>query len=165
MEGLGNLIAKVYPGRSAEDQAMLLTQAHWGRAVPPAVARNAMPVRLYHGVLTIHTATAAWANTLQFEAEALLAKLKARGPANPVKRLDFRVGKLPSMPLPPTPDAPEVVVTPAAELPEDVAKELALIKNDEVRAAVAEAIATGLGRARPKSASDRTKADEPRRSD
>jgi len=154
MDGLGNLIAKVYPGTSAEDRAMLLTQAHWGRAVPASVARNAMPVRLQHGVLTVHTATAAWANTLQFEAESLLEKLNARRPTAHVKRLDFRVGRLPPMPLPPNPDAAPVEVTPAAELPEDVAKELALIRNDNVRESVAQAIAIGLGSARPKPRDD-----------
>lgn len=157
MEGLGNLMAKVYPGRSAEDRAMLLAQAHWARAVPPSVARNAIPVRLNHGVLTVHTATAAWANTLQFEAETLLEKLNARRPVARVTKIVFRVGKLPEMPPPPAPAPPPLVVTPASELPEDVAVELVQIQDDAVRSAVAHAIAVGLGRARPKPAS--TEAD------
>lgn len=151
MAGLGDLMTKVYPGRSPEDRAMLLAQAHWAAAVPPTVARNAMPVRLQHGILTIHTVNAAWANTLQFEAESLLAKLQLRCRGTVLRRLDFRVGRIPQMPpqLAPAPEPFEV--TPAELLPEDVAQALAQIHDDDVRAAVARAIATGLGRARPKS--------------
>lgn len=151
MSGLGDLMARVYPSKSPEDRAMLLAQAHWGQAVPPSVARNAMPVRLQHGVLTVHTATAAWANTLQFEAETLLMKLKQRCPAAKLRRLDFRVGRIPEMPPHLLPEAEPFEVTPATMLPEDVAQALALIQDDDVRDAVALAVATGLGRARPKS--------------
>ena len=81
MAGLGDLMSRVYPSKSPQDRAMLLAMAHWAQAVPGTVARNAMPVRLQHGVLTVHTSTAAWANTLQFEAESLLLQLKKRCPA------------------------------------------------------------------------------------
>jgi hypothetical protein len=144
MENLSALVARAYPGQSREDLDAVRAFGAFMRALSPRVVRNARPVRLLRGTLTIHTSNSAWANSLQLESEAVLAKLKRVAPDIRVRRLVFRSGSMPeaAAPLPHTPTVARGIEL--RELPQDVARELARIHHDAVREAVTRAASVGL---------------------
>lgn len=144
MEGLANLVTRVFPGRAPHERELLLAHSFWCRCVPERVVENARPAHLQRGVLTVHTKSAAWANTLQLESETLLRALRSRYPSCGVHRLVFRAGPMPALPLPPSPPPPKAPVVPLHDLPESVARELAHIRSDRVRDAVRRAASVGL---------------------
>ena len=157
MENLSVLVARAYPSQSREDLDAVRAFGAFMRALSPRVVRNARPVRLQRGTMTIHTSNSAWANSLQLESEALLAKLKRVAPDIRVRRLVFRSGPLPdaAAPLPHTPIVARSIEL--KELPHEVARELARIQHDELREAVTKAAAAGLAEDR----NPRTKDDGP----
>lgn len=145
MEGLGALVLKAFPGKSKEELEAVRMFGAWMKALSPRIVSNARPVRLERGVLTVHTTTSTWANSLQLESESLIAKLAHKAPGVRLRKLVFRVGTLPDVD-PPTALEPEHEPgIPAEALPDDIARELARIGHDGVRAAVAKAAAAGLG--------------------
>jgi hypothetical protein len=115
------------------------------RGLPPRILRNARPVKLMRGVLVVHTSNSAWANTLQLECETLLAKVKRVAPDARIRKLLFRAGPMPDVALP-MPHTPLVMNggIPLKELPDEIARELARIHNDDLREAVGRAAAVGL---------------------
>jgi predicted nucleic acid-binding Zn ribbon protein len=144
---LSDLMEKVRPKGKLDDPHTPRVFGAWASLVPRRVAENARPVQLRRGVLVVHTATSAWSNVLSLEGGPILAALHTRLPDVPVKKLLFRVGPLPPLKLPPEkPAAP--ALPPLAELPDAVARALARIGDDELRASVARAAALGLRRAR-----------------
>lgn len=145
MKGLASLVPGVFPARSPYDRRVMMLFSQWCRCVPERVSSQAQPVRVRGGQLTVHTRSAAWANLLQLESESILATLRSRYPQCGVNSLAFRQGPFPELPIPPPPKAPPPPVRPAAMLPETVARQLARIRNDSVRDAVARAVAMGLG--------------------
>lgn len=151
MENLSVLVFKVYPGRDQEDLDAVRVFGVFMRALSPRVLRNARPVRLSRGVLTVHTINSAWANSLQLESEAILAKLHRATPGLKLRKLVFRSGVLPEAALP-VPEDPEPQRTIALHtLPVEVARELARIHDDTLREAVTRAALTGLGSPEPRS--------------
>jgi hypothetical protein len=144
MEKVATLVARAYPAREPAEIAAMRAFAWWNKAVPPKIVKNARPVQLRRGVLTVHTSTSAWANTLQYEAEELLASIKRHAPEARIKKLVFRVGLLPDMPVIERPSKPKPKTVPLVELPEGIARELARIDDDEIRDTVGRAVATGL---------------------
>ncbi len=148
MEAISTLVGRAYPGREPADLVAMRALGWWCRVVPTRIAKNARPVGLKRGVLIVHTSTSAWANSLQYETEAFLAAIHKHAPEAKIKKILFRVGPLPDLPLVPRPKKAPPPPTPLAELPESVARELSRIASDEVRAAVARAVAVGLGRRR-----------------
>lgn len=153
MENLSALVARVYPGRSREELDAVRAFGAFMRALSPRILRNARPVKLMRGTLIVHTSNSAWANSLQLECESLLAKLKRVAPDARIRKLLFRAGPLPeaALPLPHTPLIKNSGI-PLKELPEEIARELARIHNDEVREAVAKAASVGLATAPDKKA-------------
>lgn len=150
LEQIGTLIGKVYPAHEPDEARALRVFAAYARAVPERILRNARPVHYQRGVLTVHTATAAWANALSLESAQLLGKLRFRLRDMPLSRIVFRVGKLPELietvqPLPPPPR-----LMPLAQLPEELARELARIHHDGLRERVARAMAVSLGDSEPR---------------
>ena len=147
METLSTLVARAYPAQSRDAVEAVRAFGAFMRALSPRIIRNARPVRLVRGTLTVHTSNSAWANSLQLESEALLAKLKRVVPDVRVRRLIFRSGPLPeaAVPLPHMPNVARSVQL--RELPDEVARELARISHDEVRAAVTRAASVGLAQA------------------
>ena len=118
--------------------------AAWSEAVGEAVARNAWPARLARdGTLHVATESAAWAVELaQLEAK-LLERLRAvAGEAAP-RRIRFAVGRLPE-PEPPPENTERRVAEPSPEEQAEARRLAAAIDDDEVRSAVAEALARGL---------------------
>lgn len=144
---LSALIRAVYPAREPDDVTAIRVFHWWKRAVPERVYRRARPVRLRHGILHVHTATSAWASELEYEKESLLASLREHAPEARVRALRFRVGPLPDLPQTTRPErvpAPPVIVPP---LPETLARALATIDDDDLRAAIETAASMALGRA------------------
>jgi len=144
MQGIAALVPRLLPRQSPVELAVMGIFAQWCRSVPERVYTHAQPVRMGGGVVTLHTTTAAWANLLQLESDNLLASLRARFPRCGVRRLVFRQGALPNLPLPRREALPPRVV-PLTQVPEVVAAQLVRIRNDALRDAVARAVAVGLG--------------------
>jgi hypothetical protein len=146
MENLSVLVARVYPGRDRDDLDAVRAFGAFMRALSPRVLRNARPVKLFRGTLTVHTSNSAWANSLQLESTAVLAKLKRMAPDARVRRLMFRSGPMPdaALPAPHTPLPVDRAIA-LVELPEELARELARIHHDALREAVARAASVGLG--------------------
>jgi hypothetical protein len=142
---IGALIPAVYPSTEPEEFAAVRAFAWWVRAVPERVARNARPVSLRRGVLLVHAATSAWASELSFLEDALLAAVRRAAPEAGIRALRIRVGPLPPAPVLRDPRPPPAPEPPAdAPLPEDVARSVARIGVESVRAAVARAARAAL---------------------
>jgi hypothetical protein len=149
MEGIGALLSRAYPGRSKEEVEAIQVFGAFMRALSPRIVKNARPVRLHKGILTVHTVTSAWANTLQLESQALLTLIKRVSPKARVSKMVFRVGELPNAAAPVARDEEPERSLPVSELPEEIARELARIHPDKLREAVARAAAAGLGEMAP----------------
>lgn len=150
LEKIGSLVTKVYPSREPEELATARAFGLWARIVSPRVLMIARPVRLKHGLLTVHTATTAHADAMQYETEHLLLQLRQLAPDARIKQLRFKVGELPDLPPPVKQQKRRKPVIPVASLPENVAAAIAGIPNDQVREAVALAASVGLARANEK---------------
>jgi len=142
---LGELLPRVYP--EADQAIVLKVFGWWSRAVPQRVLRNARPVRLKNGVLIVHTATSAWASELDLLKDKLLGSLRRTLPEADVRDMRFRVGPLPDVAKHQRAAKPAPVV-PVQELPEEVARALAAVHDDELRHVVANAAGVSLGRDR-----------------
>ena len=140
---LSRLLTRAYPTNEPEELKAIRVFGWWDKAVPPRVARNARPYRLYEGVLTVHTTTAAWASDLDFLRPQLLESVQRYAPNAKVREIRIRVGKLPDLPVRPAPEEPEPI-EPIAELPEEIARALAAVGDDSVRDAVAAAAKMAL---------------------
>jgi hypothetical protein len=144
---LAELIRSVYPSREPDDVTAIRVFHWWRRAVPERVYTRARPVRIHNGTLHVHTATSAWASELEHWKEQLLASVRRHAPEARVRAIRFRVGPLPELPSGSRPEhtpAPPVCVAP---LPEQLARALAAIDDDDLRGAIEAAAAVGIGRA------------------
>lgn len=150
LDPLSKLIEQVYPSREPEEARALRVFAAFTRVVPERILKNARPVSYKAGVLTVHTATAAWANALSLESAQLLAKLRFRLRDAPVLRLVFRVGRLPEVPDAVQPEPPHPKLLPLERLPDELARELARIADDGLRERVARAMAVSLADIEPR---------------
>ena len=144
LESISSLVTKVYPSKQPEEARAMRLFATWPKVVSERIAKNAAPVGFRSGVLTVHTATAAWANALSFESAQILGKLRARLPDVTVQRIAFRVGRLPELPEKVQPDPAPPRVIPLSALPDDVARELARIDDDALRESLTRAAAASL---------------------
>ena len=144
IQHISGLIARAYPRSEPPELSAMRAFAWWCKAVPPRVVKNALPVQLRRGVLTVNTTTSAWAGTLQYESDRFLEAISRHAPEAAVKTIRFQVGALPDMPLPPRKRKALPPPKPLVELPESVARELARIANDDLRDVVARAASTGL---------------------
>ena len=145
MKDLSSLIDGAYPSKNRSGIAAARAFAAWIACVSTRIADNARPIRLRDGVLTIHTATSAWAHSLDFEAEEILSRMRSRTPDLKVVRIAFRVGALPPLSPSSSPESKPRPIVPLAQLPEPLARELSHIRDDELRDKIARAAAMGLG--------------------
>ncbi len=144
MQALGELVGKVYPSQQPDEARAMRLLGCWSKVVSRRILDNARPVAYRNGVLTVYTATNAWANALSFEGAQILARLRARLPDVPVQRIAFRVGKLPELPEPIEPRGPKPRLLPLRDLPEDLARELARIHDDRLRESLTRAAVVSL---------------------
>lgn len=136
------VLSSVYPRAEPQEIAALRAFGWWTRVVPERVAKNARPVRFARGVLTVHAATSAWAQELDFARESLLASVRRRLPD--VRRIRVVVGPLPDLPTRHRGQPAPAPVEPLERLPDEVARALAAVQDDGLRAAIADAAATAL---------------------
>jgi predicted nucleic acid-binding Zn ribbon protein len=145
---LGQLMSKVYPDPAGLDVAKVF--GWWTRAVPERVVRHARPVHLRRGTLTVHVASAPWAQELVFLKDRLLRAVQRAAPEAGVRDLRFRVGPLPPMPERVAAARPKAEPQVTASLPEDVARALAGVDDDDLRDAIARAAAMSLAPKKPR---------------
>lgn len=146
LEKIGALVTRVYPTREPEELAIARAFGAWSKVVSQRVLLTARPVRLVRGVMTIHTATTAHADAMQYETDRLLMQLRALAPEARIKAIRFKVGELPDLPPPVKQQKKRKPVVPVSSLPENVAAAIAGIHNEQVREAVALAASVGLAR-------------------
>lgn len=144
LEPISRLIARVYPSREPADLAATRAIAWWSKGVSPMIFKNARPVKLSRGVLLVHTSSAAWADSLQYESEQILSSIRKHAPEAVIRKILFRVGPLPKIAPAPRQKKSPPPPLPLTELPETVARQLAAIADDQVREAVARAAAVAL---------------------
>src|SRR5262245_57693180 len=94
---LGSVVSKVYPANEPEQLQAIRAFRWWEKVVPPRVARNARPVRLRRGTLTIHVTNSTWAQELSYLRPQLLASIQRGAPEAKIKELQIRVGELPQI--------------------------------------------------------------------
>jgi Dna[CI] antecedent, DciA len=145
MANLSVLVAKVYPGQGQEELEAVRVFGAYMRVLSTRVVRNARPVRLRRGILTVHTINSAWANSLTLESESILLRLRGSLPGLKLRKLVFRSGPLPDAAVP-LPEDPAPTPTAALDkVPDDVARELVRIHHDGLREAVTRAYLRGAG--------------------
>ncbi|MGE0784473.1 MAG: DciA family protein [Sandaracinaceae bacterium] len=129
-----------------QSRALLRTFSWWDGAVSERVAKHARPVRLFKGTLVVHTRSSAWAQELSFHEEDLLRSIRARVPD--VQRIRIRVGPFPRPPAPPEKPGPAYVPMPVLALPPELARALAHVPDDGLRAVLTRAACTALSEER-----------------
>ena len=129
---------------SAQAGGIVLDRQRWRSAVGERIASRTEPGRLRAGVLTIHAASAAWAQELTFLSPEIMLRVQALGLS--VKSLRFVVRPTVGSPPPrPARRAPERPVQ-KKPLPEELEARLASVADPELRAAIAEAASEWLAR-------------------
>jgi hypothetical protein len=142
------LVPSVYPSKEPDDVRATRLFFAWEKAVPPQVYRNARPVAFVKGTLVVHAATTVWAQEIDLLKDQLLTSLRRNVPHSGVRKLLVRVGKLPPLPVKPRDLPPHPPSVPLSELPEELARELSRVSDDDVRTAISDAAAATLGRDR-----------------
>ena len=146
----------------------MIDREAWRRAVGDRIAARTEPGRLRNGVLTLHVASAAWAQELSFFTTDLLGRVQALGVA--ASSLRFQVRPVAAQRTAPRAATP---VRPRAVLPAEIEERLARVEDPALRAAIAEAAALGLASSAPRARArrsaggrsvrpDRTSPDAPR---
>jgi hypothetical protein len=113
----------------------------WRDAVGARIADRAQPLALQDGSLLLRVATSVWAHELAMLSDEVCARLRERG--LDVTRLRFRVGEAPLAERRPEPRISRAV-PPPARLPEDLARTLRGVDDDDLRAAIGRAAAANL---------------------
>ncbi|HEY3498950.1 MAG TPA: DUF721 domain-containing protein [Polyangiaceae bacterium] len=126
---------------SARAGGVVIDRETWRRAVGERIAQRTEPGRLRGGVLTLHVASAAWAQELSFFVPDLLARIAALG----VKVTSIRFRVRPNIAHPGARAAAQREA-PRAPLPPELEARLAAVSDPALRAAIAEAATLGLGR-------------------
>lgn len=115
-----------------------ISLADWQRAVGARLAQKAFPERIAEGVLTVRVPSSTWAQELSLLSSVVLERLQAAG--HPVTRMRFQVHATKAAPERP------VTVVRRAPLPPGLQESLDHVEDPELRRAIAEAAAYGLGR-------------------
>lgn len=140
---MGAIVARDAALRGAEQtHSPPVPQRIWEAAVGTRIAARARPYKLQGGVLYVQTASATWAQELSLLSDAIVEHLRARGVE--LSALRFRVGSVEPPERPPW--RSEVrKAPPSAKLPPEVREELAHVRDEGLRHAIADAAAKNLG--------------------
>lgn len=144
-QSVGKLLPKIYPSKEPEEIRAIRAFQWWEKAVPRRVLENARPAKMARGVLTIHVTTSVWAHELEMLKPQLLESLQKRAPEAGVRDLRMRVAPMPPLFEGPPRERRMTPVVPLTELPEELARVLAAVGDDDVREAVAKAAGISLG--------------------
>lgn len=125
---------------------LIRTFAWWDRIVSDRIAKNARPVHLSHGTLVVHTSSAVWAQELSYHEPELLSSIQREVPTAKVARLRIRVGPLPPVRrASPAPSQEPSDALRVSQLPENLARALASVGDDQLRSAITQAACQSLG--------------------
>jgi hypothetical protein len=134
-------------GRFDGSGSMPRIVAAWRGAVGEQVARNAWPARVARdGTLHVHTSSSVWAFELGQLAPRILEQLTADLGEHAPKELRFAQGHLPEPAPAPSEGAPHGPQVPPPEAVAEAVSLTASIDDEELREAVAKAVALGLAR-------------------
>lgn len=139
-EPMEDLLDRAGEDRFAKRRAPIPSK-DWKIAVGPRIADRAHPMSLERGVLVVKVATSVWANELQMLAPEIVARLRVRGFG--VDSLRFKVGPLDTPDRPPERRVYRKVPPPAPLAPE-LAKSIAAVPDDELRALIGRAASANL---------------------
>lgn len=147
LTNVGNLIQKALPAEERAELRAMRAFGWWERNLPERIRKNARPVQLNYGVLTIHAATAVWANELSYLTNDFLTRMKKELKSVAIRSIRVKVGPVPSAPphVIQRPAKPVKVVLPS-EMPDELARALAALPSDALRDVVTEAAGVSLGR-------------------
>jgi len=156
---IATLLEDAYPSREPEEFKAVRAFYGWEKSVPERVVENARPVKFERGVLTIHAKNSVWASELSYLQEQVLRAVQKRVPELRVMKIMVRVGELPPrppkirefVPLPPS--------VPLAKLPEELARELARVGNDELRDRIEKAARVEISRTTARDAARKKRLD------
>jgi hypothetical protein len=137
---------------SAQAGGIVVDRQRWRQAVGERIASRTEPGRLRAGVLTVHAASAAWAQELTFLSPEILTRVQGLGV--PAKSLRFIVRPTVGVPAPPRATVRRPVEK--KPLPEELSARLAGVADPELRSAIAEVASEWLARA-PLSAKGRAR--------
>lgn len=121
----------------------------WLRAVGSRIAARATPGRLERGTLTVHVASAVWAQELSFLTQDIVRRLGREGIQ--LEAVRFRVQEQAERHQTPAEPAPPAVHP--VELPGELAQRIEQIDDPELRQIVAEAAGYSLSLQREREAS------------
>ena len=140
---ISSLIRSVYPAPAQFDAVKVF--AWWAKSVPSRIVRNARPVFLKNGLLTVHVTSSVWAQELHYMRQDLLKRIQSAAPKGKIKDIRFKVGKLPDLPASSAPTGRERVEPIAIQsLPPELGRALGRVRNDELRDVIARAATTAV---------------------
>jgi hypothetical protein len=150
MEKIDATVRRALQGAGVPDAGQLAElTASWPATVGDAIARAAWPQRVSRdGTLVVATCSATWAFELGRMASEILDKIRAAHPHGAPAALKFVPGPVPEPPAPLSPRRATTGLEIAPEEEAEAARLSAVIGDDELRAAVARAVAASLARAR-----------------
>ena len=138
MERIGDEVRREL-ARFGPSAGMTEIVAAWPEAVGEAIAQNAWPARIARdGTLHVHAADAIWAFELGQRAQEIAERVR-------VERIRFAPGPLPAFSEEPA-TQPAAAPEPRPEHLEQAASLTAGIEDEELREAVARAVAASLAR-------------------
>ncbi len=143
MAKLDELLPRIFPKAEPEDAILFRVMAFWERAMPHRMVKNARPVTLRKGVLTIHTTTSAWAQEVQLRVTEILERMSRGVPKARVISMRAKAGPLPERIIPKPRE--ELRVVPIAKLPMALEVALENIEDDRLRAVLERAAKLSLG--------------------
>ena len=138
LEPIGKLLNHAYPSKRRYDAVRVFHA--WSQCVSPRVLKNARPVFLKDGVLTVNVTTSVWVQELHYMHADLLRQLHRVVHKGMVHQINFKVGPLPDLPVRSkkkraTKSAPVSL----SELGEPLARALGRIDDDGLRNLIARA--------------------------
>jgi len=144
ISSLSDVLGKAYPAPAELAGARVM--AAWSDVVPERVLDAARAVRFSRGTLTVHTKSSAWANELMMMMPGFLAAMRKKLPGTQIVPIHFQVGPLPERSLRGRATATAPTRLALDELPEEVGRALATIRDDELRTVVHEAAQLGMAK-------------------
>lgn len=142
---LAQVLASVYPSKSPDDLKAIRAFHTCERSVPARLAEAVRPVRLTRGVLQLHAASSVWVQEVSLLETSLIESLRRQQPDCTVRSLRIRVGPLPERPVLPEVKASYPKKRDLTALPEDVARAVATLGDEDLRQVFSQAAAASFG--------------------
>jgi hypothetical protein len=138
---IGDVLRRALDGLETTEQAR--AYALWARAAGPQVTAAAAPRRFARGTLTVECESSVWSSELTYLSGAILEKMKALDPRQPVERLKFVLRRTPRREVaePPASNTGESGRRLAAGETGDALARAESVRDEGLRAAIKAALA------------------------